>query len=383
MKFFVFILILAACCTALAFRVANTINVPMGGNTYQEGVSDEQHFIESDGIKYWKDKAAGFATYIRITRPGKLSIKLKASVEAQKESVVKISIGEKSNNIKINGNETKFYEAGDWTISDTGYIKIDLAAVSKTGEIYGDISEYEISGEPIDESTSYVKNNEGNFFHWGRRGPSVHLTYPFPDSIKAKWFYSEILVPEKEDVIGSYFMTNGFAEGYFGIQVNSETERRILFSVWSPYTTDDPKSIPADMQIKMLKKGKNVYTGEFGNEGSGGQSYLRYSWKAGTTYKFLLGGQPDGKGNTTYTAYYFSPETNNWELIASFLRPKTNTWLKHLHSFLENFIPENGNKTREVLFGNQWLCTDKFRWISLNKAQFTCDNTGAKGYRKD
>lgn len=112
-------------------------------------------------------------------------------------------------------------------------------------------------------------------------------------------------------MIGTYFMANGFAEGYFGIQVNSEKERRILFSVWSPFHTDDPKSIPDDQKILLLKKGEGVYTGEFGNEGSGGQSFLRYNWQAETTYKFLLKGEPDGKGNTVYSAWFFAPENNN------------------------------------------------------------------------
>jgi hypothetical protein len=47
----------------------------------------------------------------------------------------------------------------------------------------------------------------------------------------------------------------------FLFQVNSSTERRILFSVWSPCRTDDPKLIPTDEQIKLVKKGKNVHTG--------------------------------------------------------------------------------------------------------------------------
>lgn len=59
-----------------------------------------------------------------------------------------------------------------------------------------------------------------------------------PDTAdKVEWFYSEITVPKSNDVIGSYFMANGFAEGYFGIQVNSASERRVLFSVWSPYSS--------------------------------------------------------------------------------------------------------------------------------------------------
>ncbi|TDA79183.1 DUF5077 domain-containing protein, partial [Halomonas marinisediminis] len=85
--------------------------------------------------------------------------------------------------------------------------------------------------------------------YFGRRGPSVHLSYQLPAEKDIEWFYSEINVPEGEDVIGSYYMANGFRDGYFGIQVNSETERRVLFSVWSPYETQDPNNIPEDYKI--------------------------------------------------------------------------------------------------------------------------------------
>ncbi|HVS92898.1 MAG TPA: DUF3472 domain-containing protein, partial [Mucilaginibacter sp.] len=157
----------------------------------------------------------------------------------------------------------------------------------------------------------------------------------------------------------------------------------ILFSVWSPYKTDDPKSIPDDQKIIMLKKGKNVHTGEFGNEGSGGQSYLNYLWKAGNTYRFLVHAKPNGTGRTEYTAYFFAPELNKWQLIASFSRPKTNTYLKHLHSFLENFDPEQGIYTREVRFNNEWICDSTDKWLELTRAKFTGDNTAVQGYRMD
>jgi hypothetical protein len=198
-----------------------------------------------------------------------------------------------------------------------------------------------------------------------------------------EWFYNEVTVPKGNDIIGSYFMADGFGEGYFGMQVNSPTERHILFSVWSPFETDNPKEIPDSQKIQLIKKGDNVHAGEFGNEGSGGQSYMNYNWKAGTTYKFLLHARPDGNNHTTYTAYFYTPEDGNWHLIASFRRPATNTWLKHLYSFLENFSPEHGDKERRVLFGNQWIQTDKGEWIELNKIRFTADNTARKGYRMD
>ena len=133
----------------------------------------------------------------------------------------------------------------------------------------------------------------------------------------------------------------------------------------------------------MLKKGKDVTTGEFGNEGSGGQSYLRYNWIAGNTYKFLLHGMPQKDNTTTYTAYFFAPELGQWQLIASFNRPQTNTYLKRFHSFLENFIPEQGDVSRKVLFSNQWVFDTKGNWIEVNSAKFTIDNTGNKGYRMD
>jgi hypothetical protein len=199
----------------------------------------------------------------------------------------------------------------------------------------------------------------------------------------AAWFYNEVTVPEGNDVLGSYFMADGFAEGYFGMQVNSPTERHILFSVWSPFKTDNPGQIPDDQKIVLLKKGAGVHTSEFGNEGSGGQSYLNYNWKAGNTYKFLTHSVPDAHNHTIYAAYFFAPELGKWQLIASFSRPQTHTYLKHLHSFLENFEPEQGTITRKVLFTNQWIADDAGNWTELNKARFTVDNTGAKGYRMD
>jgi hypothetical protein len=133
----------------------------------------------------------------------------------------------------------------------------------------------------------------------------------------------------------------------------------------------------------MLKKGPGVHTGEFGSEGSGGQSYLLYNWIAGNTYKFLVQAKPEGNNQTVYTAWFYPPEIGKWQLIDSFSRPQTHTYLKHLHSFLENFDPEQGTITRKVYFNNEWIANENGKWTELNKARFTTDNTGAKGYRID
>ena len=360
---------------------AKVISIPLGGNTWASSAGLKTRGIFKEGIRNWSDSSRTFETWFRVNQPGTLVLKIRA--KAPGKSQVQIEINGIKKVINLQNTEFEILPAGEWTLKDTGYVKISLSGISRTGRTYAEITDYEVGGSAINEATVFVKNDEGNFFYWGRRGPSVHLNYPFADSLKAEWFYNEITVPAGEDVQGSYYMANGFGEGYFGIQVNSPTERRILFSVWSSFHTDDPKSIPEDEKIIMLRKGEGVHTGEFGNEGSGGQSYLRYPWKAGLTYRFLLNGYPDGKGNTIYTAYFFAPEKNEWQLIASFLRPKTNTWLKRFHSFLENFDPEQGNIERHVLFGNQWIADSQGQWQELNKATFTYDNTAAKGYRKD
>jgi hypothetical protein len=359
----------------------SSVQVPIGGNTWADKTTGRPRLVTNAGIENWTNAANEFTTYVRISKPGSIKIRLKAKTDGV--SQLRLKINGKEKRIRIDKDAFQFYDAGNWKLKDTGYIQIHLSGISKTKDRFAEVSEYEISGTAINSRTAFVKDNDGNFFYWGRRGPSVHLNFPFADSIKAEWFYNEITVPVGQDVIGSYYMANGFAEGYFGIQVNSASERRILFSVWSPFQTADPKSIPEDMRILMLRKAEGVYTGEFGNEGSGGQSYLRYNWRAGNTYKFLLNGCPDQKGNTIYTAFFFAPEKGEWMLIASFQRPKTNTYLRRFHSFLENFIPEQGDKERRALFGNQWIRDTNGNWIELKKAGFTYDNTAAKGFRMD
>jgi hypothetical protein len=367
--------------TKLITPADSTILLPICGNTWCSKASEDSKYITKDGIKNWSDEKLGFDTYVRLADTGNLKIQLKA--RNRSSSRVQLEINGKTNSFAIQSIDYSWYDAGEWKITDTGYIKLHLSALSKTGNLISDISDYRLSGTATHGRTAFIKNDSDHFFYWGRRGPSVHLNYPFADTIKASWFYNEVIVPQNQDIIGSYFMAIGFADGYFGIQVNSKTERRILFSVWSPFATDDPKTIPQDMRIILLKKGKGVHTGEFGNEGAGGQSFLRYQWKSNTKYKFLVKGQPDDQNNTIYTAHFFDPSIKQWRLIASFQRPHTHHYLTRFHSFLENFLPEKGNVTRKVFFQNQWVANDKGQWFELGSARFTFDNTARKGYRMD
>ena len=269
-------------------------------------------------------------------------------------------------------------------MQEPGYVRVDFHGLHKSGETFGEIYYFRVGGEAAEQTNNFVTeekiSEDKNNCYFFRRGASVHYFYSFPAS-DVKYFYNEIVVPEESAVNNTYYMMNGFSQGYMGIQQTSNGERKVLFSVWSPFVTDNPNNIPEEKRVKLLRKGENVTVGEFGNEGSGGQSWLHYSWKPGMTYKAMVGVEPDGDGNTVYTAYFFAD--NKWNLIASFSRPDTHTFYTGAYSFLENFNPTHSIYTRTVYLKNQWVMLSTGEWQEVLEAKFSIDNTGRLGLRSD
>jgi hypothetical protein len=359
-------------------NATHELMVPIGGNAFQVAGKTEEE-IDEKGIIKWQSLDTEFAIYIALSSEKKAVLSL-TILPQMGDSKIKISTNGKAIKLPISKGQSGKITVGLVDFKE-GYNKIVLKGLSKKGANFAQITQLILEYEGDTLNANFVRDNDGNNFYWGRRGPSVHLNYPIPKEQKFIGFYNELTV--LEDPIGSFFMANGFKEGYFGIQVNSKTERRVLFSVWSPFETDKPQDIPEDQKIKLLKKGKDVHIGEFGDEGSGGQSYLIYNWKAGATYKFFNSVIPDGKGNTIYTAYFMDSKVGKWQLIASFLRPKTNTWYTNPHSFVENFDPENGYLSRKVLLTNPVMRTNEGLWMPLTDCSFTGDIIAKKRYRID
>ena len=374
MKSKLFFLIIQLFCTGISVAQKTTV-IPLAGNTFFSNCAKSGVKLSKVGIQNWTDPSVSATIYVRFLEKGKYNMAINA--KAASKTTMQVSINRVNKTIEVRNNALKKYPLGNIEVADTGYVAIILKCVKKAGANFVDIPSLEIEAER--DKLQFV----GDDFYFGRRGPSVHLTYQMPPNKNIEWFYNEVTIPKGKDEIGSYYMANGFKEGYFGIQVNSETERRILFSVWSPFTTDDPKSIPDSLKIVLLRKGKNVYTGEFGNEGSGGQSYLKFNWKADITYRFLTQVKPTDNNSTIYTAYFYDTETQKWLLIASFKRPATHTWYTQPHSFLENFEPERGALNRKGFYNNQWVCDTEGVWAELTVAKFTNDATGRKKARMD
>ena len=353
-------------------------HIPPGGNSWVVTKDQQQATINEQGIQQWNQPSTKINTYVKLNATGELQVGLTAKV-SEGSSTIAVTVNGQTKEVTLENTEFEELSVGTFTIDSPGYQAIEIQGVSKEGADFASIKSFEIGGAATAKGVTYVKDD----FYWGRRGPSVHLTYKTPEDKDILWFYNEVTVDPGQDVIGSYFMANGFGEGYFGMQVNSEEERRVLFSVWSPYDTQNPEDIPEDYKIIMLSKGEGVHTGEFGNEGSGGQSYKVFKWQAGTTYKFLLKAEPSVNNSTDYTAYFFDPQADQWNLIASFRRPHTSTYLTRPHSFLENFVTQTGYIGREGTYGNQWIYDTEGQWHELTQAKFTADATARKGARLD
>lgn len=377
----IFIFFLISLCLYSQNEQARTIEIPFQGNSYttsagRDVVSSRNGAINKNAS--WNQETT-VSIYFRVSIEGDLAISLNYSVDA--DAAMKVTIEDKAFTANLPQGEKKSVFIGKMDKIKQGYVRVAFSDVQKSGAAFPELISLSISGKSVNDTVYFVNNPE--YYYWGRRGPSVHLNYTLPVG-DVEWFYNEVTVPEGFDPLGSYFMACGFAEGYFGFQVNSERERRILFSVWSPFQTDNPNEIPEDEKVLLNKKHENTRSQSFGGEGSGGQNYMIYNWIAGITYKFLLRCRPDParKGYTEYTAFFHSPE-GGWMLIASNSRPKIVTYYKRPHSFLENFNPQTGHITRKVYFDNQWAYVVGKGWQEVTDCRFTYDNTAQQKQRLD
>lgn len=207
---------------------------------------------------------------------------------------------------------------------------------------------------------------------------SVHLGYTAPQGIA---FYNEITVEQSAE--GTYFAVIGFNKGYFGIQELSNGKKVIIFSVWDPGAQNDPKTVADDQRVKLLHKDDAVRIGRFGNEGTGGQSFLDFDWKVGQTYRFLVKALPQGE-RTAYSGYFFEPEEKKWRHLVTFStittsKPGSGGGAKYLsgaYSFVEDFRRNkiSATKVRKASFGNAYVKTLEGKWQPVTKAQFTGDS---------
>jgi hypothetical protein len=324
--------------------------------------------ISADGITRWTDPRLKVLWFGEIKTPGAIDAKVELRLPADAVSKLRLTVAGQSRNAEVKGAGTNVVAAkfGSFTIKESGYQHFTLEALNDAPP-FGDLTALVLEG---------VTTNTAHFNLKPRRNAaSVHLTYPTPKGTNVAAFYCEMT--GIEEPVATYYMACGWHRGYFGMQVNSKTERRIIFSVWDSGGEAMSRSKVADTnRVTLVTKGEGVYSGDFGNEGTGGHSHLKYNWKTGEKQKFIVTAQPTNNTFTIFSGYWFHPEQEEWMLISSWKAPKDGSWLRGLYSFSENFSGNNGHLARKAFYGNQWLRTDQGAWHEVTVASFSHDATG-------
>lgn len=330
---------------------------------------DGAHVSARSGLTAWKDPALKVLWFGEIKHPGSLDCKLALRLPEGLKSKLRLSVAGQSREVTATGAGTNpvLADFGSFVIKQPGYARFTLESLNGKDQPAGDLEALVLDGPATQEAHFNLKPR--------RNAASVHLAYPVPKEAKVEAFYCEMT--GLEEPLWTYYMACGWHRGYFGMQVNSPTERRIIFSVWdSGKEAVDRGRVGEQDRVRLVAKGEGVSSGDFGNEGTGGHSHLNYLWKTGEEQRFIVTAKPVDATHTIFSGFYFHPDQKKWMLISSWKAPKDGGYLHGLYSFSENFGGSNGHLVRKALYGNQWIRTDQGQWLELTTATFSHDGTG-------
>jgi len=353
----------------LAITQAAEVRVP-GFTAYMLPDADAAEIRERTGITRWDDPLQSVNWYGKFQTVGELQAKVEVRLAPDAQLRFKLSVCGQSHEATATGNGDKLsaiVDFGTFRVDSVGYKKFSLEAMNEDVKRIANIESLVLAGPAMEGAHFNLEER--------RNAASVHLAYASPATTDAEAFYCEVTAVE--DPVATFYMACGWHRGYFGMQVNSPTERRIIFSVWdSGNEAVDRTNVDEKNRVKLMGKGEGVFSGDFGNEGTGGHSHLKYLWKTGDKQRFIVTAKPVEDTFTIFSGYWFHPDQQNWMLISSWKAPKEGGRLKGLHSFSENFGGENGHLPRKALYGNQWIRSSENRWTEVTAASFSHDPTG-------
>ena len=349
--------------------IASELRIP-AFTAYMLPDPESANISESHGVTKWTDGTQSVNWYGKFSTTGELTARVQLRLPEGATSMLRLTVDGRSQEATVTGTgsgKVVVADFGTFTIAAAGHRRFLLESLNETGAPFGDIDALILDGPAIEGVHFNLKER--------RNAASVHLMYPVADGTDVEAFYCEVTAVE--DPTTTFYMACGWHRGYFGMQVNSPTERRIIFSVWDSGNEGiDRKKVSDENRVRLRGKGEGVYAGDFGNEGTGGHSHLKYLWKTGEKQRFIVTAVPTDSTHTDFSGYWFHPEQKTWMLISSWIAPKEGGRLKGMHSFSENFGGHNGHLLRKALYGNQWIRTPDGQWTELTTARFSHDATG-------
>lgn len=330
---------------------------------------------ENDGVYHWADKTQSVVWYGDLRDRGALRLAVSLTLPVGETAKWRLHISgldpapARTQTFVLDAGATGTGAAqtvsfGEISITQSGFYRLALEGVQKSGATFGDLKTLSLDGPA---AVSVAVKAGFNFTHW-RGQTSTHLTYQFPKGARYLSFYNE--VTPLTDPVHTYYCAIGFDGGYFGMQANTATEKRIIFSVWDNASEGVSRAkVDARDRAGLLAKGDKVFAGDFGNEGTGGHSHFVFPWKVGQTQRFLVQVRPDGEA-AIFAGYFFRPDTHKWMLVSAWRRPRTEATLRRFYSFSEDFGHDQ-QATRRAKFGNAWAQTPDGKWIEPLTARFS------------
>jgi Domain of unknown function (DUF3472)/Domain of unknown function (DUF5077) len=341
---------------------------------YADPEPESAQFSVEHGVTGWDDPRTRLLWFGEFSNTGAVSCSLCVRLPADAQSRLKLTIAGIAREVLVHGAATNpvSVRVGAFDIPAPGYQRITLESLNSPGQSPGEPQALVLDGPATRDAHFNLRPR--------RNAASVHLVYPTAGLTNLSAFYCEVTA--LDDPIWTFYMACGWHRGYLGMQVNSATERRIIFSVWdSGGEPAEREKVRAEDRVQLVAKGEGVFSGDFGNEGTGGHSHLVFPWRTGEVQRFLVRAQPDGPTHTLFAGYYYRPDQQRWMLISSWRAPREGGGLRGLHSFSEDFGDANGHLRRKALYGNQWAATADGRWVELTAATFSHDATGREDRR--
>jgi hypothetical protein len=284
------------------------------------------------------------------------------------------------------------------TLSSVGSVHLyDLEVVTvdepfAVDSVLGRTPQPEDNGIPCDPR---VEGEEacGPYNYWENADPSAHLRY-FPASgvvpEGATAFYNEITV--ESSVPSTYFMTNGYSGGYYGIQELDDGSKIAIFSIFGPNKGTVPDDKLTSQVLYRIGHGDFVIHGEY----AGGPSIrIPFDWEIGKTYATMITNQPDATGDDhaqIVTAWLNTEpvgERANWVKLMTVRteRPQTSLLqITGLYSFVEDFVRDGSftaGRERRASYGNAAVYSDRRGWQPLNRIGFTGQLSGRYTIQND
>ncbi|MCQ2292468.1 MAG: glycoside hydrolase N-terminal domain-containing protein [Bacteroidaceae bacterium] len=273
------------------------------------------------------------------------------------------------------------------TFSQKAWYKFDIQCTSGAANV-GEFKYWQFSNslsEPA-YTADYMSSPSVHLNGWHTTDPTV------PSAGRYDWTYQEVMIPEGDDIVGTYCMSLGVLHGYMGIQKDSENDYPIIFSMWDNGSTDNDPNLPDYLRSGALDAGEGVTIARFGGEGTGAQAKFRTSknWEPGKWVKFLCNARPeivdvevddpDHPGqkktitysNTLTSAWVWADGIDtDWRYIATIRQSGANNYMDGWYSFLEDYNWPSGQWKRNAYYrrgGLHSMVTGK--WYNANNVGF-------------